>query len=279
MRDLRIETLPESGPPIPIVRGIDLRVGKGEVLALIGESGSGKTTIALAALAYTRPGLEFAGGQIMLGGRDLLAMIPQEQRAVRGRRVAYLAQSAAASFNPAIPIGDQVIESALVHGVMTRSEAERRAERLYRALELPDPDRLGRRYPHQVSGGQLQRVMAAMALCGRPDLLVLDEPTTALDVTTQIEVLKAFKSVIRDQGAAAIYVTHDLPVVAQIADRIIVLRSGEIQEEGPTEQIIHRPQHEYTRRLIAAVRPAPAANPAERRSDRKPVPADRKSVV
>lgn len=257
--DLRIEARSDDGATMPIVKGVSFEVGKGEVVALIGESGSGKTTVSLAALAYTRPGLEFCGGRVLLDGEDLLTMTPLQHRALRGRRVAYLAQSAAANFNPAIPIGEQVTESAVLHGVMSRHDATRRAEQLYRALELPDPDRLGRRYPHQVSGGQLQRLMAAMALCGRPDLLVLDEPTTALDVTTQIEVLKAFKTVIKTHGAAAIYVSHDIAVVAQIADRIVVLYDGEVQEQGPVEQIINHPRHDYTRRLISAVRPVPAA--------------------
>jgi peptide/nickel transport system ATP-binding protein len=142
---------------------------------------------------------------------------------------------------------------------LDQKQANERAETLYRALELPDPDRLGKRYPHQVSGGQLQRLMAAMALCGKPDLLVLDEPTTALDVTTQIEVLKAFKSVIKQEGSAAIYVTHDLAVVAQIADHIVVLYAGEVQEHGSAEQVVNQPTHDYTRRLMRAVRPPPAA--------------------
>ena len=150
-------------------------------------------------------------------------------------------------------------ESCVLHGILNQEQANERAETLYRALELPDPDRLGRRYPHQVSGGQLQRLMAAMALCGKPDLLVLDEPTTALDVTTQIEVLKAFKSVIKQEGSAAIYVTHDLSVVAQIADHIVVLYAGEVQEHGSAEQVVNQPGHDYTRRLMHAVRPPPAA--------------------
>ena len=150
-------------------------------------------------------------------------MAPDRQRALRGGRVAYLAQSAAATFNPSLTIGEQVTESSVLHGILDPGQANERAKFLYQALELPDPERLGRRYPHQVSGGQLQRLMAAMALCGKPDLLVLDEPTTALDVTTQIEVLKAFKAVIKQEGSAAIYVTHDLSVVAQIADYIVVL--------------------------------------------------------
>ena len=259
VRDLKIQARKDDGTPIPIVKGVSFDVKVGEVVALIGESGSGKTTISLAALAYCKPGLEFSGGEVRLHGKDVLTMDPLEQRALRGHKVAYLAQSAAATFNPAITIGEQVTESAVLHGVMTQEEATRRATVLYHALELPDPDRLGKRYPHQVSGGQLQRLMAAMALVANPDLLVLDEPTTALDVTTQIEVLKAFKKVIKDEGSAAIYVTHDLAVVAQIANHIVVLYSGEVQEQGPVDQIINNPQHPYTQRLMAAVRPTPTA--------------------
>ncbi|SVA53702.1 uncharacterized protein METZ01_LOCUS106556 [marine metagenome] len=244
---------------MPIVKGVSFNVARGEVVALIGESGSGKTTIALSALGYTKPGLEFAGGEVRLEGEDVITMGSDQLRTLRGQRVAYLAQSAAATFNPALTIGEQVTESCVLHGILNQEQANERAETLYRALELPDPDRLGRRYPHQVSGGQLQRLMAAMALCGKPDLLVLDEPTTALDVTTQIEVLKAFKSVIKQEGSAAIYVTHDLSVVAQIADHIVVLYAGEVQEHGSAEQVVNQPGHDYTRRLMHAVRPPPAA--------------------
>ena len=254
---LRIDARNDDGAPNPIVKGVSFSVDHGEVVALIGESGSGKTTIALSALGYVRPGLEVTGGEVRFEGRDVISMPADEQRAMRGRRVAYVAQSAAATFNPALTIGRQVRESAVRHARMSREAADRRAESLYRALKLPDPERVGRRYPHQVSGGQLQRLMAAMALCGKPDLLILDEPTTALDVTTQIEVLKAFKSLIKQEGAAAIYVTHDLSVVAQVADRILVLYAGEVQEQGAVERIVNQPGHDYTRRLIAAVRPHP----------------------
>ncbi len=257
--NLQIAFRKEDGTPVQIVKGVSFKVKAGQVVALIGESGSGKSTISMATMAYCRPGLHFPGGEVRLHGKDVLAMEPQEQRSIRGNKVAYLAQSAAATFNPAITIGEQVTEAAVLHGTLTQEEANRRAVDLYRALELPDPDRLGRRYPHQVSGGQLQRLMAAMALVSRPDLLVLDEPTTALDVTTQIEVLKAFKKVIREEGSAAIYVTHDLAVVAQVADHIVVLYSGEVQEQGPTEQIINNPKHPYTKRLMAAVKPTPKA--------------------
>jgi len=264
---LKIDARDDNGGMLPIVKGVSFNVERGEVVALIGESGSGKTTIALSALGYTKPGLEFTGGEVRLDGRDILSMPPKEKRDLRGMRVAYLAQSAAATFNPSLTIGEQVTESVVLHGLMSQEEATLRAESLYRALELPDPDRLGMRYPHQVSGGQLQRLMAAMALCGKPDLLVLDEPTTALDVTTQIEVLKAFKEVIRQEGSAAIYVTHDLSVVAQIADRILVLYAGEIQEHGTAHKIIKTPGHVYTRRLMDAVRPTPAAGQCGQLSD------------
>ena len=257
--DLKISARRDDDSLLPIVKGVSFNVARGEVVALIGESGSGKTTIALSALGYTKPGLEFAGGEVRLENEDVITMESNQLRDLRGQRVAYLAQSAAATFNPALTIGEQVTESCVLHGILDQNQANERAETLYRALELPDPDRLGKRYPHQVSGGQLQRLMAAMALCGKPDLLVLDEPTTALDVTTQIEVLKAFKSVIKQEGSAAIYVTHDLSVVAQIADHIVVLYAGEVQEHGSAEQVVNQPTHDYTRRLMRAVRPPPAA--------------------
>ena len=273
--DLRIHALTDEGAQVPIVKGVSFALNRGEVVALIGESGSGKTTIALSALGYTKPGLEFGGGEVRLDGRDIVSMGAEEKRALRGQQVAYLAQSAAASFNPALTIGEQVTESTVMRGLMDQEAANQRAMELYRALELPDPELLGRRYPHQVSGGQLQRLMAAMALCGKPDLLVLDEPTTALDVTTQIEVLKAFKSVIQQEGSAALYVTHDLSVVAQIADYIVVLYSGEIQEYGPVDDILNRPRHDYTQRLMAAVRPPPAAGQGDEGTGehRRDVPA------
>jgi len=263
---LQIDARKDDGSLLPIVKGVSFNVNRGEVVALIGESGSGKTTIALSALGYTKPGLEFTGGEVRLEGQDVITMPSEEKRQLRGERVAYLAQSAAATFNPALTIGEQVTESAVLHGHFNQEEATQRAVSLYHALELPDPERLGKRYPHQVSGGQLQRLMAAMALCSKPDLLVLDEPTTALDVTTQIEVLKSFKSVIKQEGSSAIYVTHDLSVVAQIADHIIVLYAGEIQEHGNAGQVINQPSHDYTRRLMAAVRPLPAAGQGDETS-------------
>jgi len=253
--DLDVRGRPPGGTYVPIVTGVSLSVKKGEVLALIGESGSGKSTISLAAMGFARPGCRIFGGQVVLNGRDIMTLAPPERHSLRGREVAYVAQSAAASFNPAIRIGKQVTEAPLWHGTADAATAANTAFELYQKLDLPDPEHIGSRFPHQVSGGQLQRLMAAMAMSCGPDLLILDEPTTALDVTTQIEVLKAFKSIIREQGTAAIYVTHDLSVVAQMADRILVLKDGAVDAAGETDQIIHAPQHAYTKTLMDAVTP------------------------
>jgi peptide/nickel transport system ATP-binding protein len=251
-----------------IVNDVSFDIARGEVVALIGESGSGKTTIALSLLGYARPGCRIAAGSIRVGDTAVRDLSPHGLTQFRGRQVSYIAQSAAASFNPSQRVMAQVIESARIHHLLTRPAAEAKARALFRALALPDPERVGRRFPHQVSGGQLQRLMAVMALITDPELVIMDEPTTALDVTTQIEVLRAFKSVVKQQHTTALYVSHDLSVVAQIADRIIVLRDGAIQEVGATARILSAPTHAYTQSLLAAADPAshaaPSAPPAER---------------
>ena len=252
---LRVAASGPDGSEALIVRDVSFAIPKGEVLALIGESGSGKTTIALSMLGYARPGCRFAAGSVRIGSTDVLSLDAQGLYRLRGRQVSYIAQSAAAAFNPMKTIMDQVVEGTAIHGTLTRPAAEKRAVELFRALALPDPEGIGSRYPHQVSGGQLQRLMAAMALITEPELVVLDEPTTALDVTTQIEVLRAFRHVVRERGTTAVYVSHDLAVVAQMADRIVVLSEGEVRESGVTADILERPRHDYTRSLLSAARP------------------------
>ncbi|KAF0116925.1 MAG: peptide/nickel transport system ATP-binding protein [Rhodobacteraceae bacterium] len=244
---------PPGEPPknVTLVHGVDLTLQRGRVLGLIGESGAGKSTIGLSAMAYGRGGVRLTGGTIHLNGREIRVADPRALRALRGREVTYVSQSAAASFNPAKQIMEQVIETSVSHGLMSKSEAEARGVALFRKLGLPNPETIGNRYPHQVSGGQLQRCMTAMALCPKPDLVIFDEPTTALDVTTQIDVLAAIKEAIRDTQVAALYITHDLAVVAQVADDIMVLRHGRMVELGETGQIIHRPTQDYTKALVS----------------------------
>ncbi len=244
---------PPGEPPknVTLVHGVDVTLQRGRVLGLIGESGAGKSTIGLSAMAYGRGGVRLTAGTIHLNGREIRLADARALRKLRGREVTYVSQSAAASFNPAKQIMEQVIEACVSHGLATKAEAEARARGLFKKLGLPNPDTIGARYPHQVSGGQLQRCMTAMALCPKPDLVIFDEPTTALDVTTQIDVLAAIKEAIRDTQVAALYITHDLAVVAQVADDIMVLRHGRMVELGDTGQIIHRPAQDYTKALVS----------------------------
>ena len=235
----------------PIINSLDMTLNKGEVLGLIGESGAGKSTFGLASMAYTRGGCRISSGSIVFDGVELLGQSDEFLRKIRGVRIAYVAQSAAASFNPAHKLIKQYAEAPIRHGLMNFQKAEEKAVDIYRRLLLPDPEGIGYRYPHQVSGGQLQRAMVAMAMACTPDIIIFDEPTTALDVTTQIEVLSAIKKIVREFNTAAIYITHDLAVVAQLADRIMVLRYGDLVEENKARQLMANPKEEYTRALLS----------------------------
>ena len=244
--DLRVETI----HGLVLVDNVSLELKRGEVVGLIGESGAGKSTIGLASMVYSRAGCRITGGRIEIDGVSVRDLSPEGRRDMRGQRIAYIAQSAAASFNPAHTIMQQVCEMPIQHGLMSKEEAEKNAVELFRSLGLPNPDTFGGRYPHEVSGGQLQRAMTAMAISCRPDILVFDEPTTALDVTTQIEVLALVKRLIQELNTAALYITHDLAVVAQVTDRIMVLRGGKMIELDTTENILNKPENAYTQALV-----------------------------
>tara|TARA_B110000908_G_scaffold15573_1_gene17767 strand:+ start:137 stop:1753 length:1617 start_codon:yes stop_codon:yes gene_type:complete len=261
MRDVRIDGYSDDRWH-HIIKGVDVTLKRGEILGLIGESGAGKSTLGLAAMGFARPGCKIVGGSIEFDGIDLLGLSSAELRRLHGSRIAYVAQSAAASFNPAHRLLDQTIESTVAHGIADLETAKQDAIELYRDLQLPDPENIGQRYPHQVSGGQLQRVMTAMAMSSRPDLIIFDEPTTALDVTTQVEVLTAMRTIVEKYNTAAIYITHDLAVVAQMADDIKVLRYGETVEDAPTREMISSPKAAYTQSLWAVRALAKPPQPA-----------------
>jgi peptide/nickel transport system ATP-binding protein len=249
VKDLLIEA-DIDGEWKPIVNHLSMTLHRGEILGLIGESGAGKSTFGLTALGYTKPGCRIVSGSIKLDGVELVGQSDAELREIRGNKVAYVAQSAAASFNPAHTLAEQFAESPVQHGKMKMAEARKRSVELFRQLDLPDPEHIGERYPHQVSGGQLQRAMTAMALGSDPDIIIFDEPTTALDVTTQIEVLGAIKEAVKARNVAAIYISHDLAVVAQMADRIMVLRYGNLIEEGNAREMLANPREAYTQKLL-----------------------------
>ena len=273
VRGLKID-LTTSGADI--VEEIGIEVRPGEVLGLVGESGSGKTTVGMALMGYTRPGGRVTGGEILIDGRQLSAMSAGDLRRLRGGTVSYIPQDPGTALNPALRIGRQLSEMLDVH-TPEASEEERKA-RVRETLEevaLPNDDSFLRRYPHQLSGGQQQRVAIAMAFACRPHVIVCDEPTTGLDVTTQARVLETIRDLCRTHRVAAVYVSHDLAVVAELADRVAVMYSGRIVERGPRELIFSAPRHPYTRRLLRAVPDLEGKRAVVGIGGRAPLPGDR----
>ncbi len=256
IRDLEV-AFPTREGWLTVVRGVSLAVGRGEVVGLVGESGSGKTLTALAVLGLVPPPGRVTAGGIRLSGEDgavdLLKLGPEGLRRVRGGRIAMVFQEPATAFNPVYSIGFQIAEAVRAHRRVSRAEAREETARLLDRVAFPDARRRLDDYPHQLSGGQRQRAMIAMALAGRPGLLLADEPTTALDVTLQAQILELLDELRRDLGLAVLLITHDLGVVAEVCDRVVVMRAGRVVETAGVEELFHAPADPYTRELLAAL--------------------------
>jgi len=243
-----------DGHDLPVVRGVSFDVRAGEAVALVGESGSGKSLTALSVMGLLPDAARVVGGSVRLGGRDLQSLPESERRRTRGAQIAMVYQDPMTSLNPLMRVGSQVVEALDAHGV-PRDEARRRAVEALGGAGLPRPERVARRYPHELSGGQRQRVMIAMAIALRPTVLIADEPTTALDVTIQQQVLALVDELRRATGLALIWITHDLGVVARVADRVLVMYAGQVVEAGPTRDLYRAPQHPYTAGLLGSIPP------------------------
>jgi ABC-type dipeptide/oligopeptide/nickel transport system ATPase component len=238
---------------VTAVDGVSFRIGAGETLGLVGESGSGKSVTALAILRLLQPPGRVAGGRVVFEGRDLLALPEHEMRGIRGARISLIFQEPMTALNPVMRVGDQIAEGLVCHGLAGWTEARARAVELLEAVKIPDAARRARDYPHQLSGGMRQRVMIAIALACRPPLIIADEPTTALDVTIQAQVLDLLRELRAAFNLSLLLITHDFGVIAEMADRVAVMYRGRLVEEGPVRQILRDPQHDYTRTLLAAV--------------------------
>ena len=250
----------EGSPAVTAVDDVSFQIAPGETLGLVGESGSGKSVTAFSILRLLQPPGRVTGGQVFFEGRDLLALPEREMRAVRGARISLIFQEPMTALNPVMRVGDQIAEALLVHGKATTSEGRARAVDLLNAVRIPDAAQRVRDYPHQLSGGMRQRVMIAIALACQPPLIIADEPTTALDVTIQAQVLELLRDLKAQFNLALLLITHDFGVVAEMADRVAVMYKGRLVEQGAVRQILREPTHEYTRSLLAAV-PGMAGGP------------------
>ncbi len=238
---------------VPVVREVSFGLSRGEFLGLVGESGSGKSVTALSILRLLPTNGRIESGEIVLDGRDLLGLSESEMRTVRGGRVGMIFQEPMTALNPVFSVGFQIAEAVRAHRDMSKSEAMAEAERLMERVSIPDAKNRRKDYPHQLSGGQRQRVMIAMALAAGPDLLIADEPTTALDVTVQAQILELLEELRRDLDLAILLITHDLGVVAETCSRVVVMYAGQVVEEGSVDSIFDHPAHPYTRGLLRAM--------------------------
>jgi ABC-type dipeptide/oligopeptide/nickel transport system ATPase component len=238
---------------VTAVDDVSFQLAAGETLGLVGESGSGKSVTAFSILRLVQPPGRITGGRVLFEGRDLLALSERQMREVRGARISLIFQEPMTALNPVMRVGDQIAEALLVHGLADSAAARARAVELLDAVHIPDAARRVRDYPHQLSGGMRQRVMIAIALACRPALLIADEPTTALDVTIQAQVLDLLRELKAKYHLAVLLITHDFGVIAEMADRVAVMYRGALVEEGPVRQILRAPAHDYTRSLLAAV--------------------------
>ncbi len=252
VEDLRAHFRTDRGV-VRAVDGIDFTLSAGGSLGIVGESGSGKTVTTMAIMRLLEPPGFIAGGRILLDGHDLLTLPERDMQGWRGRRLCLVFQDPMSALNPVYRVGDQVVEAIEAHGTVGRSEALARTVELFRALGIPAPERRIREYPHQLSGGMRQRVVIAMALANRPELLILDEPTTALDVTVQAQILDLVRDLRRRTGTAVLLITHDFGVVEELCDDVVVMYGGRVMEQGTVAHVTADPLHPYTRGLLASV--------------------------
>ena len=253
IKNLSIGFTSKKGEQISILKNISTTINKGETVGIVGESGSGKSTLALAMMGYVKHGLFTISGECIYQSNDILKMKNRELENIRGRKIAMIPQNAGQSLTPNLKIGYQIDEALRLHTNYQKVDRDVKISELLNKVRLPSPETIAKRYPHELSGGQQQRVAVAMALAGSPDLLLLDEPTTGLDVTTQAHVLELLNFIAKDTGTSMVYVSHDLGAIAQVSDRVIVMYSGEIVLDGPVRTILKNPIHPYTYGLLKSI--------------------------
>lgn len=253
VEDLKVGYFSAPGEIKCAVDGVSFDLARGETLGIVGESGCGKSTLARALLGYCRPGSTILGGRVVLDEKDVFRLPPATIRALRGRKIALVPQNPLSSLTYHIRVGPQIAEVLRIHQDMDDKTARKTAIDLMAATNLPDPERLYEHFPHQLSGGQRQRVVIAAALACRPDVMVLDEPTTALDTTTEMQVVNLVKALRDEIGMALVYVTHDLTLTAYMCERVLVMLGGKVVESGPVEDVFHKPRSDYARALVAAI--------------------------